>query len=152
MKGRTRKTLLLLSLSFALVPGAFASEWQHLGTDAKSTHYFYKPKTFAVSKDKIASAWTKKEYNVDLDVMDRNKLSPDEYKGSRSVSAFEEYSCTEKKKRTIIGKAYEGSQESDLVRTDWTGIEPGSIEEGLLSALCGESKPKPAESKAPAKK
>ena len=150
MKGRTR-TLLLLSLSFALVPGAFAAEWKHLGTDGKSTHYFYKPKTFTISKDRIASAWTKREYKVDLDVMARNKLSPAEYKGSRSVIAFEEYNCTEKKKRTILGKTYEGSNDADLGRTDWTGIEPGSVDEGLLSALCGEGKPKPAEGKAPAK-
>lgn len=149
MKGSMKRTLVLLSLSVLSAPPAFAAQWKHLGSDGKSTHYFYNPKTFSV-KSNVASAWTKKELNVDPAVMAKNNLLPNEYKGSKSIVAFEEFNCTDRKKRTMVGKIYEAKTEGDVERTDWTVIEPGSVDEGLLNALCkGEGVEKKEGSKAP---
>ncbi len=149
MNGMMKKTVLLVTMTLVFVSNAFAVDWKHLGSDGKSTHYFYKPKTYAMSKGKIASSWTKKEYNVDVSALTQKNVPPDDYTGSKSTVVFEEFNCIEKKKRTIIGKVYEGRDQSDVARTDWTAIQPGSIDEGLLTALCKEGGNKKEENKAP---
>ncbi len=135
MKGRIRRAALLSTLAVMLAPPAFAAGWKHLGSDSQNTHYFYKPKTYSM-KNNIASSWTKKEYNVDVSAMVRKKTQPDDYTGTKSVVAYEEFNYTEKKKRTVIGKIYEGRDDHDVRRTDWSAIQPGSIDAGLLAALC----------------
>jgi hypothetical protein len=152
MKGKIKRAVLLSVLSVSLVPNAFAVGvgWKHLGSDKNNTHYFYKPKTYHV-KDNIVRSWTKKEYNVDINAMMQKKIEPDDYTGTKSVVVFEEFNCGEKKKRTIIGKVYEGKDDSDVSRTDWAVVQPGSVDEGLLTALCTKDKGNQAESKVPAK-
>lgn len=151
MRGRMTMTMLLLTLSVLLAANAFAAQWKHLGEDGKSTHYFYNPKTYAL-KNKVASSWTKKEYNVDVKAMIQNKTALDEYRGSKSVVAYEEFNCAERKKRTLVGRFYEGKIDGDVERTNWTAIEPASIDEGLLTALCKEGMSNKEVDKAPAKK
>lgn len=152
MKGRTKRTALLLALAMVSASPAYAGKWKHLGSDGKSTHYFYNPKTYSLAKNTVASAWTKKEYNVDAGTMTQNKMFPDDYKGSRSVEAFEEFNCTEKKKRTLVGRYYEAKTDGDIDKTDWTAIAPGSIDEGLFSALCKGDMSKKEAGGTPAKK
>ncbi len=65
MNGMTKKTVLLATMTLMFVSNVFAMDWKHLGSDGKGNHYFYKPKTYTMSKDKIAISWTKIEYNVD---------------------------------------------------------------------------------------
>lgn len=137
MKGKMLRTVLLLALVLVSASNAFAAKWKHLGSDGKSTHYFYNPKASSI-KNKVASAWTKKEYDVDISLMKQKNLQPDEYQGNRSVVAFEEFNCTEKKKRTIVGRYYEAKTDGDIDKTDWIAIAPDSIDEGLFNALCKE--------------
>ena len=151
MEGMIKRALLLLTLSVTLVPNAFAMQWKHLGSDENKTHYFFKPKTYSL-KNKVASAWTKKEYNVDVNLMTLRKIQADEYKGNKSVVAYEEFNCTEKKKRTVVGKTYEKNDDTDIGKTNWTPVQPGSIDEGLLTALCNEGGNINKEIKAPEKK
>lgn len=141
MKGWSKRIMLLLPLAGLSATAAFASDpgWLHLGSDGKTTHYFYKPKTFRM-KNNVASCWTKKEYNVDVKALTQNNVSPDDYRGSKSTVVFEEFNCVEKKKRTIIGKEYEGRDDRDVARTDWAAVQRGSIDEGLLTALCKEKR------------
>ncbi len=141
MKGRIRRAVLLSTLAVMLASPAFAAGWKHLGSDKQNTHYFYKPKTYSMKKN-IAGSWTKKEYNVDVSVMAQKKIQPDDYAGTKSVVAYEEFNCTEKKKRTIIGKVYEGSEDHDVSRTGWGAVESGSIDAGLLAELCRNDRPK----------
>ena len=152
MKGMTKKTVLLATMTLMFVSNAFAEDWTHLGSDGQGNHYFYKPKTYAMSKDKIASSWTKIEHNVDVAGMMQKKVAPDEYKGRSTVIAYEQYNCIDRKKMTLVGKHFEGRDDNDVARTDWTAIQPGSVDEGLLTALCKEVGNKKEENKVPSKK
>jgi len=151
MNGMMWKTVLLVTMMLMFVSNVFAMDWIHLGSDGKGNHYFYKPKTYAVSKDKIASSWTKVEYNVDVAGLMQKKVTPDEYTGSSSTVVYEKYNCIDRKKMTVVGKHYEGRDDNDVARTGWTAILPGSIDEGLLTALCKEGGSKKEENKAPVK-
>lgn len=153
MKRWLKRIMLLVPLSVlsATTASASASGWLHLGSDGKTTHYFYKPKTYRM-KNNVASCWTKKEYNVDVKALTQKNVSPDDYTGSKSTVVFEEFNCVEKKKRTIIGKEYEGRDDRDVARTDWAAVQPGSIDEGLLTVLCKEKSNVKEENKMPTKK
>jgi hypothetical protein len=151
MKGMTKNTVLLATMTLMFVSNAFAVDWIHLGSDRKGNHYFYKPKTYAMSNKKIASSWTKIEFNVDVAGLMQQKVTPDEYTGSTSTVVYEQYNCIDRKKMIVVGKHYEGRDDND-VKTGWTAIQPGSIEESLLTALCKEGGNKKEESRAPAKK
>ncbi len=151
MNGMMRKTVLLVTMMLMFVSNAFAMDWIHLGSDGKGNHYFYKPKTFSMSKDKIASSWTKIEYNVDVEGLKQQKVTPDEFTGITSTVVYEQYNCVDRKKMTVVGKHYEGRDDNDIARTGWTAIQPGSIDEGLLAALCKEGGNKKEENKAPAR-
>lgn len=149
MNGMTKKTVLLATMTIMFVSNAFAVDWKHLGSDGKGNHYFYKPKTYSKSNDKIASSWTKIEYNVDVEGLMQKKVTPDEYTGSSSTVVFEQFNCIDRKKMTVVGKHYEGRDDNDVKRTGWTAIQQGSIDEGLLTALCKEGGNKKEENKAP---
>ncbi len=81
----------------------------------------------------------------------QKKVTPDEYTGSSSTVVFEQFNCVDRKKMTVVGKHYEGKDDNDVKRTGWTAIQPGSIDEGLLTALCKEGGNNKPENKAPAK-
>jgi hypothetical protein len=152
MNGTMKKTVLLATVTLMFVSNAFAIDWKHLGSDGKGNHYFFKPKTYAMSKDKIASSWTKVEYKVDVAGLMQKKVTPDEYTGSSSTVVYEKYNCIDRKKMTIVGKHYDGKDDNDVAKTGWTAVQPGSIDEGLLTALCKDGGNKKEESRAPAKK
>lgn len=151
MNGMT-KTVLLATIMLMFVSNAFAVDWKHLGSDGKGNHYFYKPKTYSMSNKKIVSSWTKIEYNVDDAGLMQKKVAPDDYTGTASTVVFEQFNCVDKKKMTIVGKHYEGRDDNDVPKTGWTAVQPGSIDEGLLTALCKEGVNKKEENKAPMKK
>jgi len=151
MNGMMEKiTLLALMLAFAIP--AIASDWKYLGTDGKGNHYFYKPKTYSISGNKIASSWTKVEHKVDEAVMKQKKIAPDDYVGISSTVVFEQYHCVEKKKMTLVGKHYEGIDDNDVQRTGWVAVQPASTDEGLLIALCKEGANKKERDKTSEKK
>jgi hypothetical protein len=58
---------------------------------------------------------------------------------------------SDRKKMTVVGKHYEGRDDNDVQKTGWTAIQPGSVDEGLLTALCKEGGNKKEENKAPVK-
>jgi hypothetical protein len=152
MKGIAKKTVLLASVTLVIVSNAFAADWRHLGSDGKGNHYFYKPKTYSMFNAKIASSWTKIEFNVDEAQLKLKKVAPDDYKGATSTVVFEQFNCAEKKKMVVIGKHYEGRDDNDVPKTGWIAVQPGSIDEGLLTALCKEGGNKKDVTKAPEKK
>ena len=140
-----RKTVLFTALFVASVSPAMSEQWmpkswKHLGSDGVSTHYFYNPKTFSVSKDNIVSVWSKKEYNVDAAAMAKDKLTPDQYAGTNSAVSYDEYDCAKMKKRAIIGKTYVGPDFDEIRRSDWKDVEPKSVDEALTNAMCQEMK------------
>ncbi|NTV50406.1 MAG: hypothetical protein HGB32_05800 [Geobacteraceae bacterium] len=136
-----KKTSLLAALFIMTASSAMAQQWKHLGNDEVSTSYFYNPKTFSVSADSIISTWTKVEYNVDRAAMAKEKVSPDMYKGTKAVAAYEEFDCVKKKKRTITGMSIEKIKKVDLDKTDWIEVAKGSVDEKLLGLICLEKKP-----------
>lgn len=129
-------TLIVMSAS----PAMAAQQWKHLGSDGAKNHYYYNPRTFKASKKDIVGAWVRKEYNVDPDVMAREKLTPEMYKGSRTVTALEQFNCGKKKMRIMVGKEIEGFDDKDLEETGWLKVAPGSLDESLMNALCREGK------------
>jgi hypothetical protein len=134
-----KKITLLTALLVMSTSTAMAHQWKQLGSDGKTSYYFYNPKTYSL-KDNIAGSWIKKEFNVDTAAMVKDKIEPDKYAGNKSIVAFEEYDCAKKMKRTLVGKEFDKGDENDLVRTNWLEIAPGSLDESLLNALCKEVK------------
>lgn len=134
MKSMISKGLLLVGCILC-ASNSYAAEWKHLGADQNNTHYFYKPKTYIVQKG-LVKAWTKKEFNVNLSAMQRKNVEADDYTGKKSIVVYQEFNCSEKKVRSIIGKIYERREESDISKTDWVKVQPASDDDNLLKALC----------------
>jgi len=128
---------LLLSASPAL-----AQQWQHLGSYGPSSFYFMNPKTLSVTAEKTVKSWTKREIDVDAAAMAKAKLMPDQYKGSTSVVAYNEFDCGKRQKRTLAGMSYDNArrESKDLDRTDWQPVERGTLEANLLEAVCRAAK------------
>lgn len=120
---------------------ASAQQWKHLGTHGTAAYYYYNPKTVSVSKDKIVKAWTKKEVDVDLAAMSKEKLDVNKYKGNSSHVAYEEYDCARKSKRTITGTSYDNGKGTsrDLGPTPWQQVVGGTLEGDLFEAVCRKS-------------
>lgn len=133
-----KKCIIMVAALFMSASPALAQQWKNLGTYGTSTYYFYNPKTLAVAKDQIVSTWTKREFDVDAAAMDKGKLGPDQYKGSKSVVAYEEFDCAKQKKRIVSGMSYdnEKNQNKDVSPTDWQGVLTGTLEGNLLEAVC----------------
>jgi len=130
-----KKALVLTILLVMSASTAMAHEWKQLGSDGATSYYFYNPKTYS-RKDNVAGTWIKKEFNVDAAAMLRDKVALDEYAGNKSIVAYEEYDCVKKMKRTLVGKEFDKGEEHDLERTKWLEIAPGSLDEGLMNAIC----------------
>jgi hypothetical protein len=135
-----KKTTILAALLIMTASPAMAQPWKHLGTDSGSTSYFFNPKTFSASKDNIITTWTKKEFNVDTAALAKAKVSPDMFKGTKSIAAYEEFDCSKKKKRTLTGMSFENGKSTDLKKTNWLEVVPGSLDGNLINALCQELK------------
>lgn len=151
MTGMMKKAMLLGMLTLTLASPVFAADWKHLGSDGKGNHYFYKPKTYAISKDNIISSWTKVEHKVDEAGMAQKKTALDDYVGDSTTIVYEQFKCADRKKMTVIGKHYHGIDENDMHKTGWLAVQKGSTDEGLLTALCSEPIAKKDLNKTPAK-
>ncbi|NTV47955.1 MAG: hypothetical protein HGB11_15870 [Chlorobiales bacterium] len=136
-----KKTSLLAALLIMTASSAMAQQWKHLGDYDASTRFFYNPKTLSVSTGSIVTAWTRIEYNVDSAAMTKEKISPDMSKGTKTVAAYEEFDCVNKKKRIITGMSIEKVKKADLDKTDWLEVVKGSVDEKLLISICREIKP-----------
>lgn len=138
---RMKRTSLLAALFILTASSAMAQQWKYLGDYDVSTRCFYNPKTLTASAGSVVTAWTKIEYNVDTAAMAKEKISPDMSKGTKTVAAYEEFDCVNKKKRTITGMSIEKVKKVDLDKTDWLEVVKGSVDEKLLVLICREIKP-----------
>jgi hypothetical protein len=121
-----------------------ARQWQHLGSDDSNSHVMYDKKTTKRSGD-IVSGWISKQYNVDEKAMKEKSLPITKYYGATWTLAFYEFDCKQNKMRVLVGKEQLGSKKvEDIPRGDWQPLQPKSLDELLLNAICKEVK-QPAE-------
>lgn len=136
-----KKTTIMAALLIISASPALAQQWKHLGTHGASTSYFFKPKTLSVSKDNVVSSWTKKEFYLDAAAMTRERLTPDQLTGSKSVVAYEEFDCSKNTRRTLTGITKENGRRTDNEKTGWQEVVRGSLDESLLNSLCRAALP-----------
>lgn len=136
-----KKTSIMAALLIISASPALAQQWKHLGTHGASTSYFFKPKTLSVSKDKVVATWTKKEFHVDAAAMTKEGLAPDQFTGTKSLVAYEEFDCSQSTKRTLTGITKENGRKTDSAKTGWQEVAGGSLDESLLNSLCRAALP-----------
>ena len=136
-----KKRLMMAAIVIMSASPASGQQWSHLGTHGASAYYYYNPKTLSVSKEKIVKAWTKRELDVDLPAMSKERLEANKYKGNSSLVAYEEYDCARKSKRTITGTSYDNVKGTsrDLGPTPWQQVVGGTLEGDLFEAVCRKS-------------
>ena len=135
---RTITTITLVTLTATSAQAA--RKWQHLGSDGKNNHFLYDKKTTKRSGD-IVSGWISKQYNVDEAAMKEKNLPLNQYHGKTWTLAFYEFDCKQNLMRAMVGKEnVSGKGLDEIVRESFHPVEPKSLDDALLQAICKEVK------------
>jgi hypothetical protein len=126
----------LLTLTFTAAHGA--RQWQHLGTEGKNNYFFYDKKTTTRQGD-IVSGWVTKQFNVDEKAMKEEKVPLNQYHGETWTLAFYEFDCKQNTMRALVGREnLRGKSISDVAKEEFRPVQPKTLDEALLKAICRE--------------